>query len=266
MKSGFKYKQYQIFAKQKLAPDTFLFTLSGKLKFEPGQFVQVSLPYVGEATFAPCSNPSDRENFQLCIRACGNTTNQLVGQLPGDSMLIRGPYGHGWPLGKLIGKNVVLVTGGLGIIPIRPLIFELLKYKKQFKKLTLLSGFKTPEFVIFDEDYSKWLKQLNYCKVAVEKSSRNWWGETCLPTELLKNISLSAKNTYILICGPEIMFKFCIDVLNQKAIPDNQIYISYERRMECGVGLCQHCNIGKYLVCKDGPVFRWDLIKSELNK
>jgi len=266
MKSINLYKKYLILKKEELAPETFLFRLKGKLKFEPGQFVQVSLPHFGEATFAPCSDPDEKDFFELVIRACGNTTNRLVELLPGDFMEVRGPYGHGWPTGKLIGKNVVLITGGIGIIPIRPLIFQLLKYKKEFKKITLLSGYKTPEFVTFKDDYAKWLKQFNYAKVAVEKSSSDWWGETGTPTDLIKNMKYSQKDTFVLICGPEIMFKFCIDILNKKDIPDNQIYISFERRMECGIGLCQHCNIGKYLVCKDGPVFRWDMIQPELER
>ena len=181
-------------------------------------------------------------------------------------MLIRGPYGNGWPMGKLIGKNIVLITGGLGIIPMRSLIFELLKYKKEFKKIALLSGYKTPEFVLFSDDYQRWRKDLDYLKVIVERSSRSWWGECGMITDVIKSMTISYSNTIILMCGPEIMFKFCNDVLSKKKISSDQIYISFERRMECGIGLCQHCNIGKYLVCKDGPVFRWDLIQSELNK
>jgi len=266
MKSLDNYKKYLILKKEELAPETFLFCLKGKLMFEPGQFVQVSLPHYGEATFAPCSDPDEKEFFELVIRACGNTTNQLVKLLPGDFMELRGPYGHGWPMGKLIGKNVVLVTGGIGIIPLRPLIFQLFKYKKEFKKLTLLSGYRTADFVTFKNDYQKWLKQFNYAKVAVEKSCKDWWGEVCMPTDLIQNMKLSHKDTVVLICGPEVMFKFCIDVLHKKNIPNNQIYISFERRMECGIGLCQHCNIGKYLVCQDGPIFRWDIIQPELDK
>jgi len=266
MKSNLNHKKYKIIDKKEVTPDTFLLTISGKLKFEPGQFVQVSLPGVGEATFAPCSNPRSIDKFQLMIRACGSTTNQLVKLLPGDSILIRGPYGKGWPIGKLIGKNVLLVTGGLGIVPLRSLIFELIKYKKEFKKIFLLSGFRTSHYVLFEEDYKKLRSYVDYLKIAVEKSDKNWWGETCMTADLIKNIQLSPKNTIVLICGPEVMFKFCLDELTKKKIPAKNIYISFERRMECGVGICQHCNIGKYLVCQDGPVFRWDIIQPELNK
>jgi len=266
MKSDFQYISYKILEKSCVASDTFLFTLSGKLKFQPGQFVQVSLPGVGEATFAPCSNPAGLSKFQLVIRACGSTTNRLVELLPADSMHIRGPYGNSWPTGKLIGKNILLISGGLGIVPIRPLIFELLKYKKEFKKISILSGFKSPHCVLFEEDYKNLRTQVDYLKVAVEKSDKNWWGETCMITDLINRMKISYNDTIVLICGPEIMFKFCIDHLIKKKIPEKNIYLSFERRMECGIGLCQHCNIGKFLVCKDGPVFRWDIIQPELNK
>ena len=266
MKTLDQYKKYLILKKEELAPDTFLFRLKGKLKFEPGQFVQISLPHYGEATYAPCSDPEEKSFFEIVIRATGNASNQLVKLLPGDFMEVRGPYGHGWPMGKLIGKNIVLITGGIGIIPIRPLIYQLLKYKKEFKRISLLSGFRTAEFVTFKNDYKYWLKKFDYIKVAVEKTNSDWWGENCMPTDLINNMKLSHPNTVVLICGPEIMFKFCNDILIKKEIPSNQIFISFERRMECGVGLCQHCNIGKYLVCKDGPVFRWDKIQPELDK
>ena len=266
MKSNFTYKSYKIVDKEESAPDTVLFTLAGKIKFDSGQFVQVSLPGVGEATFVPCSNPLNTSEFQLMIRACGNATNRLVELLPGDSMLIRGPYGNGWPIGKLIGKNILIITGGLGIVSLRPLIFELLKYKKEFKKISILSGFRAPHCVLFENDYKKLSAAVNYLKVACEKSDKHWWGETAMTAELIKNMKLSKADTIALICGPEIMFKFCIDELIKKNIPSKNIYLSFERRMECGIGICQHCNIGKFLVCKDGPVFRWDIIKPELNK
>lgn len=266
MKSNFQYQKYKIINKNKVAPDTYYFTLAGKLKFEPGQFVQISLPGVGEATFAPCSDPNDLNKFELVIRACGNTSSQLVELLPGESMFIRGPYGNGWPIGKLIGKNVLLITGGLGIVPLRPLIFEMLKYKKEFKKISLLSGYKSPDYVLFLNNLKLFRTKINYYKVSCEKSDKDWWGETCMITDLIKSMNISYKDTIALICGPEVMYKFCLDELLKKKINPKNIYLSFERRMECGINLCQHCNIGSYLVCKDGPIFRWDIIEPELNK
>ena len=265
-KNKFTFKNYKIVDRSEPAPDIVLFTLRGKIKFEPGQFFQVALPHLGEATFAACSDPADKKNFQFCIRASGSTTNQMVKLLPGDDLLVRGPYGNTWPIGKLIGKNVVLIAGGMGLIPLKPLMHELIKYKKEFKKLAFFAGFRTPEHVLFNEELHKWSKKFDYFKVAVEKGNTGWWGETGMITELIDRMEFDAKNTIVIMCGPDIMFKFVNEVLKKKDIGDNQIYLSMERRMECGVGLCQHCNVGKYLVCKDGPVFRWDMIKEEIGK
>ena len=267
MKSSFKYTDYEIIEKKEVSPDTFWFKLKGTLNFEPGNFVQAMVPHVGEATFAPCSSHREKTNFELVIRAVGSTTKKIVELLPGDKLSIRGPYGNSWPLGTLLENNIIIVAGGMGIVPLRPLIYELIKYKKNFNKVAIVAGFKTPHHVLFEKDFVSWQKQVNYLKVGVEKGERSWWGDVCMITDLLKKIKFSPKNTKVLMCGPEIMFSHCNDILHgNKKISHKDIFISFERKMECGVGLCQHCNIGKYLVCKDGPIFRYDKIKDELKK
>lgn len=264
---GLKFNNYKVIDKEQVTDDTVIYKVAGNLKFEPGQFVQVKLDHFGEATFAPCSDPNNHDFFNLCIRDQGSTSSAITRLQVGEELSLRGPYGNGWPIGKLIGKEVLLIVGGMGIVPVRPLIFELLKYKKEFKKISLLAGFKTPHHILFMEDFLAWKKQLSYLQVAVEKDDKDWWGECCMITELIKKININKKNTVVLMCGPEIMFKFCNQLLcGPKKIDKSNIYVSMERRMECGVGLCQHCNIGKYYVCKDGPIFRLDLIETEFNK
>ncbi len=265
-KNKFRSKSYIIIDQVKVAPETVILTISGYIKYEPGQFFRVALPHLGEATFAPCSSINDKKSFQLCIRATDPTTNQMISMLPGDSLDIRGPYGNAWPIGKMIGKNLILAIGGMGIVPIRSLIFELLKYKKEFKKIAIFAGFRTPNHVLFEKDFLKWKNQTDYCKVAVEKSDKQWWGETGTITEILDLYKFDEKNTIVVMCGPDIMLKYCNQVFEKKGISDKNIYVSMERRMECGIGLCQHCNIGKYLVCKDGPIFSWNKIKDEIGK
>jgi anaerobic sulfite reductase subunit B len=265
-KNKFNYKKYKIVEKSDVTPETVLLKIQGQIKHEPGQFFQVSMPHLGEATFAPCSDIGDTKHFDLCIRSAGSTTNQMVKLLPGDELQVRGPYGNSWPIGKMIGMNVVIVAGGMGIVPLRPLIFELARYRKEFKNIYIIAGFKTPEHVLFEQDFIKWRNKFKYLKVTVEKSNNNWWGETGLITEILEKPKLSPKDTIIAMCGPDIMFKYATQTLVNKEIPKKNIYVSMERRMECGVGLCQHCNIGKYLVCKDGPIFSWHDIEPELGK
>lgn len=262
---NFQYKDYKILGKKEFTPDTFLFRLEGKLDFSPGQFVQVGLPHIGEVTFAPCSNSEEIKYFELCVRASGATTNGIVKLLPNDSMKIRGPYGNGWPLPKLLGKNILIIAGGLGLIPLRPLIFQLLKYRTEFKTIKFVYGAKSDQHLLFSDDLLSWQKKLTFLDACVEHACQGFWGQTGMITKPLEKLNIS-KNTIILICGPEVMVPYCNEILLKKGVLEKDIYISFERRMECGIGVCQHCNIGKYKVCEDGPVFRLDIIKSELTK
>jgi len=262
---GFKFQEYEIIIKEELAPDTFLFDLKGKYNFHPGQFVQVSLDHFGEATFAPCSDPDNKDFWQLCIRGSGAATNQIIKMLPGDKMKVRGPYGNGWPLAKLLEKEIILIAGGLGLVPLRPLIFEMLRNKTEFKKISLVVGAKSDSQILFKDDLMEWSKKLNKLEAYVEHKERTFLCEKGMITQPLKKMKPS-KNTVVLICGPEVMIPYCNNILLDLGIIEKNIFISFERRMECGIGVCQHCNIGKYLVCQDGPVFSLDKIKEELIK
>lgn len=261
MKIELAYKEYLIKSKREIAPETYLIKLKGEFIFEPGQFLQVYVDNIGEATFAPCSDSEDHKNIEICVRTVGNTTRAVAELNPGEKLKIRGPYGKGWPIGKLIGQNIAIISGGIGLIPLRPLLYQLQKYPKEFKNIYLLSGCRTPHHLPFRED--KW--RFKYQKITAEKTIPDFESERGMITELVEKVDLP-KDTRILICGPEIMFQPLCDILNDKKINDKNIYISFERRMECGIGFCQHCSIGKFLVCKDGPVFRWDIIKNEMNK
>lgn len=262
---NFEYKEYEILSKKELGPALFQFVLSGNLNFRPGQFVQASIPHIGEATFVPCSDPEEKDSFELCIHGCGATTNKMIELLPSDTMQIRGPYGNGWPIEKLVGKDIVLIAGGLGLIPLRPLITLLLENKKKYGKITLFGGFRTSDHVLFKDEIEKWQKNMDI-NIYVEHHPDNPFYKKGLITEPIEEAKFDIKKSVVLICGPEIMVPFVTEALSTHNINDNQIYISYERRMECGIGICQHCNIGRYLVCKDGPVFRYDMIKGELSK
>jgi NAD(P)H-flavin reductase len=265
MKSPFDYKEYEISAKSEIAPETYFFRIKGKLNFQPGQFVQVRLPHIGEATFAPCSSPYEKTFFDLCIRSTGNITDKLVEKSIGDTLFIRGPYGNGWPIDAVAEKNLIMISGGIGIIPLRPLFAQILKFRQGMKKISLLAGFRTPAHAMFGNELQALKKKFDYLKVTVEKTDKNWWGENCMITDLVEKVATD-RPTIVFICGPEVMFKPVIEILQRRKVNPKNIYVSFERRMECGVGLCQHCTIGKYKVCEDGPVFRWDKIISELNK
>lgn len=260
-----QYQEFAISDKIQLSSDTFLFDLDGKIDFEPGQFVQISLDHYGEATFAICNDPERKDKFQICIRACGNTTNQLVKLIPGDKMKIRGPYGKGWPIHKMIGKDLVIIAGGIGLVPLRPLILNLIRYKKEFKKISIILGFKSENNIVFKDEILSWKEKFNDLKIYVEHGHSNNLTKIGLITEPLRDMNFK-KNTIALICGPEIMFPYCWNILKEKGLSEENIFLSFERRMECGIGVCQHCNLGKYLVCEDGPVFPLNVIKDEIGK
>jgi NAD(P)H-flavin reductase len=247
-------------------PSTFLFRFKGKMKFEPGQFVQAALDHFGEVTLAPCSDPQIKDSFELCIRGVGSTTNEMVKLLPGDKLKIRGPYGIGWPLLDLNWHDIVIITGGLGLVPLRPLIFELLKNRINYNKISIFAGFKSSDHILFEKDLLEWKKAKIEVNAVCELATDDFWGTKGLITAPLAAAKLNAKKTTVLICGPEVMVPYCNEILFEKNITSKQIYISYERRMECGIGVCQHCSCGKLLVCTDGPVFRFDRIEKEILK
>jgi NAD(P)H-flavin reductase len=263
---GFKYQEYEIIDKEELAPETFLFTLQGKFDFLPGQFVQAMLPRYGNITLAPCSDPENKTSFQLCVRSAGSASLKINELSPGDNLKIRGPYGKGWPISALLGKNVTLIAGGMGLVPLRPLLNYLAKYRSEYKKINILAGFRTDHHIIFRDELLKLKKKFSEEDIVVEHIiDKDFPATQGLITDPLKKIKFD-KNSVVLICGPEVMTDHCIPILVNASVDEKNIFISYERRMECGIGMCQHCNIGKYKVCEDGPVFSYDKIKSELDK
>lgn len=263
---NFDYDEYEIMDKEELAPETFLFTFRGKLDFLPGQFVQAMLPRYGNITLAPCSDPENKSSFQLCVRSAGATSRKIVELSPGDKLKIRGPYGKGWPISKLLGKDITLIAGGIGLVPLRPLIFFFSKYRSEYKKINIVLGFKTDHHVVFKDELLKLKKRFSEEDIAVEHIiDKDFPAEQGLITELLEKIKHN-KNSTVLMCGPEVMVNHCLPILTDRQVSEKNIFISYERRMECGIGVCQHCNIGKYKVCEDGPVFAYDKIKNELAK
>jgi sulfhydrogenase subunit gamma (sulfur reductase) len=263
--NNFNYKEYEILAKEESAPDIFTFKITSKLQFKPGQFIQASLPHIGESTFAPCSDPTQKDFFELCIRGCGSTTSMMTKLLPGDTLKIRGPYGNGWPLKNLKSKDIIMIAGGMGLIPLRPLILQIMKNRDDYGKIQLIGGFRTIDHILFKDDLEKWSKKISI-DFYIENMGSNSKYKKGLVTEPLQNNKFNIKKSIVLICGPEIMVPFCNDTLLSRGFKENQIYISYERRMECGIGVCQHCNIGRYLTCQDGPIFRYDQIKTEIGK
>jgi sulfhydrogenase subunit gamma (sulfur reductase) len=230
----------------------------------PGQFVQVSLFGIGEAPISICSSPLDKGRFRMVVRRVGNVTEAIHRLGPGDKIGIRGPFGKGFSTEELEGKDIVFVAAGLGLPPLRSLIDTLLheKNRKKFGRVIVLYGAKTQAEFLFNQERSSWesRKDMEYL-VTVDRATDGWTGRVGVITTLIPDITLDLGKTVAAICGPPVMYKFAILALHSKGLRDEQIYVSLERRMKCGVGKCGHCQINNIYVCQEGPVFNYGKIR-----
>lgn len=232
-----------------------------EFNFIPGQFVQIGLPGYGECPISLASSPYYAgEYFELAIRQVGQLTRKLGALKKGDVVDIRGPYGNGFDLDLLKGKPLLLIGGGCGFIPLRPLVIDYLAGRLKNKTLQIFYGCKNEETMLFKREQAAWNRQAEL-SVVLEKPSAKWAGAKGLITDLFKNRTI-AENSIAVLVGPPIMYRFVISELKKRKIPDENIYLSLEKKMFCGVGVCQHCAIEANYVCQDGPVFRWSDIKN----
>jgi len=232
------------------------------LGHSPGQFVEVSAFGIGEAPISISSAPGKQGRFELCIRQVGTLTKVLKSYQTGDYIGIRGPYGKGYPMEKFLGKDILIVAGGIGLVPLRSLINYVLDNRSSFGRLIILYGAKTPDELLFKEEIAIWMARDDIeFHVTVDSGDEYWTGKTGVITTLIPSLDLNLDMTVAAITGPPIMYKFVIMSLQSKHLPDNQIYVSLERRMKCGVGKCGHCQINDVYCCQDGPVFNYAAIK-----
>jgi NAD(P)H-flavin reductase len=233
-------------------------------KYCVGQFAMLSVLGAGEAPFSISSTPSRPGLLEFCIRKAGTVTEALFKLKENDLIGIRGPYGNGFPVEKIKGKDVLIVMGGLGVAPLRSVLLYCLDNRDQFRRVILLHGAKKPSEMIFREEFLD-LKQREdlECYLAVDEDDTKEWKENVgVVTTLFPKINdINPENTFSLVCGPPVMYKFVLKELVKLNIPKDQILMTLERRMKCGVGKCGHCAIDYIYTCLDGPVFTyWDII------
>jgi sulfhydrogenase subunit gamma (sulfur reductase) len=229
----------------------------------PGQFVELSIFGVGEAPFSVSSSPTLKGSFELGVRRAGMLTDVLLRQQPGTKVGIRGPFGNGIDVEKFKGKDVLIVAGGIGLVPMRSMINYVIENRDQFGKLIICYGSKSDQDLLFTDELAGWEKDpsIDY-QVTVDQGSDSWQGNTGVITTLIPGLDLDLPNTVCFICGPPVMYRFVLLSLKSKGLSDESIYMSLERRMKCGVGKCGHCQINHSYVCQDGPVYHYPDIKS----
>ncbi len=233
-------------------------------RYRAGQFAMFSVLGAGEAPFSISSTPSRPGLLEFCIRKVGTVTNALFRMKENDQIGFRGPYGNGFPVEKMIDKDILIVVGGLGVAPLRSVLLYCLDNRDQFRRVIVLHGAKRPAEMIFREEFFA-LKQREdlECHLAVDRDDTGQWTENVgVVTTLFPKVKeINPETTYALVCGPPVMYKFVIKELLKLNIPKDQILMTLERRMKCGVGKCGHCAIDYIYTCLDGPVFTyWDVI------
>ncbi|NTU41915.1 MAG: oxidoreductase [Nitrospirales bacterium] len=233
------------------------------LDYEPGQFVMVSLFGIGEVPISISSSPTRRGSFEICVRAVGKVTHAMHRLEAGDEVGVRGPYGKGFPIRILEGNDLLIIAGGLGIAPLRSLIKYALDNRRDFGKVHILLGCKTPQDILFADEIGEWEQRMDvHYECTVDKAAPDWAGHVGLITTLIPGVDLEPERTFGVVVGPPIMYRFVIKELLEKKIPERQILLSFERHMKCGMGKCGRCQIQNLYCCQDGPVFNYEEIKN----
>ena len=248
---------------------TFHFELDEPLTYKAGQFMQLTVHGIGEAPFTPSSCPGDVREMEITILQTGRVTDALHNEIKvGDRLGLRGPFGKGYPMERFTGKEILIVGGGVGLAPLRSLIYTLFDRIDDFKKISICYGAKTPHDLCFRDEFDEWTKKPNTSlNLTIDNPHPDWDGTVGLVTCLLEKerIDVDIKNSYVVSCGPEVMLKFVTLKLMDVGFKANQIYLSMNRRMSCGIGKCARCNIGPYYLCKDGPDMCYEDIKDYPN-
>ncbi|MHC4519186.1 MAG: FAD/NAD(P)-binding protein [Planctomycetota bacterium] len=235
--------------------------------FATGQFVELTLPGEGEAPFTPSSSPTISEEMEITIMKAGRVTARLHECQKGQPVAIRGPYGNGYPIDAFVGKHVYIVGGGVGLAPIRSLFLTLVDRIGDFKSVVCRFGARTPaDFIYKDTLFGEWQKLDGVeIKLTVDEANGEWDGNVGVVTTILGPKDVDIKNAVAVVCGPPIMMKFATINLLEYGFDLNSIYLSMEKNMSCGVGKCGHCMLGRYYVCKDGPVFTYAQVQKYPN-
>lgn len=242
-------------------------------QFVPGQFNMLYVPGIGESAISMSGNPQRPDAWVHTIRVVGHVTKMLSGLRPSDTLGLRGPFGTGWPIQELEVRSltgaspcgpmdVMIVVGGLGMAPLRPLIYHIINHRERYGRVWLIYGARSPAGLLYTAEYDWWRGHGIDVQQTVDRGTAAWKGLVGVVTLLMDRMRLPRPDqTQLLLCGPEVMMKYAAISGQRLGIADQRIWVSLERNMQCAVGFCGHCQLGPEFICKDGPVLRYDRVK-----
>ena len=234
--------------------------------FKPGQFNMLYAFGVGEVPISMSGDPAATDRIVHSIRGVGAVSEALAALQPNDTVGVRGPFGSSWPVDEAAGNDVLVIAGGLGLAPLRPALYHLMRHRDRYGRVGLLYGTRHPDDLLFREELDTWRRAPDLqVRVTVDHASLDWIGDVGVVTKLLPKIRFDPIDTVAMICGPEVMMRMTALALEDIGVTPDRIFVSLERNMKCAVGFCGHCQFGPHFVCKDGPIFRFDRIRDMLN-
>lgn len=252
--------------------DTFTLELhpaygKGDHRFAAGQFNMLYVHGVGEVAISISGDPTKPKPLIHTTRAIGTVTKAMAMLKTGDTIGVRGPFGNSWPVEHADGNDVILVAGGIGLAPLRPVIYQLLAERRKYGKIILLYGTRTPNDILFRKELEQWRSRLDFeVHVTVDRGAGNWRGNVGVVTLMISKAGFDPMHTTAMVCGPEIMMRYVALEMQKRGVPMSSVYVSMERNMKCGIGLCGHCQMGPTFICKDGPVYAYDQIRDLIYK
>jgi NAD(P)H-flavin reductase len=245
--------------------DTFTMELvaedGGDFPFQPGQFNMLYVFGTGEIPISISGDPADRTRLVHTTRAVGAVSKALDSCKPGDVIGVRGPYGTIWPVEAAYGRDLIFVAGGVGLAPLRPAITHAMANRQRYGRVMVLYGARTPEDILYKHELERWRGRFDMdVLVTVDRATGKWSGPVGVVTDLIAKGGFDPLQTTAFVCGPEVMMRYAAQALEKKGVGRDHMWLSVERNMKCGCGLCGHCQWGPHFTCKDGPVFRYDRI------
>jgi NAD(P)H-flavin reductase len=258
---------YRLVRRRRENADTFTMELQAvdgptSFAFQPGQFNMLYAHGVGEVPVSISGDPGRPERVVHTTRIVGAVTRAMARLRRGDVLGLRGPFGTSWPTEAAEGRDLVIVAGGIGLAPLRPVIYRVIAQRSRFGRVSLLYGARSPAELLFTRELDAWRRRGRVdVRVSVDRADAAWRGNVGVVTTLIPPLDLVAGNSLAMICGPEIMMRFTLKALAARGLPVRNMYVSMERNMKCAVGFCGHCQYGPEFICKDGPVFPFERIE-----